>query len=159
MGTPSTSTAAGNILCHSVTSVCLTLGQDFCRLSLPLDVQVMGQTQSLLPKLWHHPEQPLLLTASRVLPLPGTLPTPNSSPALVSCSLPSVQFPGHQLLPFLRQEQLLLLPGNPGWISLQCAHKISNVFPLSQVAGQGNPPCSVPPVPSALAVLHLWETG
>lgn len=91
----------------------------------------MEQMKSMLPKLWNKPEQCRLLTASLVLPLPATLPISNHS----------------QLLPFLRKEQLLLLPEIAAWISLQCAHKISSVFPLAQVSGQGNTPCLSPTCP------------
>lgn len=106
-GTPSESTAAGTSRATQ-SRLCLTLHQGLYPLSLPL-VQAAEQTQPPLPELWKHPEQLLLLRASLLLPLLPHVPC-QRSPQLLPSLTALLWVP---CAPFLRKEQLLLLPGNP----------------------------------------------
>lgn len=134
-GTPGESRAAGTSRATQ-SRLCLTLHQGLHPLSLPLGVQAVEQMQPLLPELWKRPEQPLLLTASLLLPLLPHLPS-QRSPQLLPSLAALLQAP---CAPFLRKEQLLLLPANPRVdFTAMCPQNVQCISPVSG-GRAGKPP-------------------
>lgn len=94
-------------------------GPGFLTLALPLDVQAVEQTQSLLPKPWGHPEQLLLLTAFPSLshfPL-QTTPHPWRAAPFPHCS--EWGSLGTNCCHSLGRSSYCCSQEIPGWLSLQ----------------------------------------